>query len=202
MAKNDNLKNFKEVKIPSEKVFKDVIGASYEFPKYTTQIINLANQNSQGTRPEVVGQMSELIQQSPDKSFEGWKKWYLEKHPDAINKATQKIKPMIDNLKQAIGKIDKQMIMNWVEDLVLVKTAEGLVIQEFILKFTAKKRKLDYRVATPQEESKNIDGFIGNVPVQVKSFTYLSKRSTIREKIPIEIIYYKKTDSYLYIYYL
>ena len=30
------------------------------FPKYTSQLINWANQNAQGTRPAVVGQMSEL----------------------------------------------------------------------------------------------------------------------------------------------
>ena len=31
------------------------------FPKYTSQLINWANQNAQGTRPVVVGQMSELF---------------------------------------------------------------------------------------------------------------------------------------------
>lgn len=33
----------------------------YVFPKYTSQLINWANQNAQGTRPRVVGQMSELF---------------------------------------------------------------------------------------------------------------------------------------------
>lgn len=33
----------------------------YHFPKYTSQLINWANQNAQGTRPVVVGQMSELF---------------------------------------------------------------------------------------------------------------------------------------------
>lgn len=32
-----------------------------EFPKYTSQLINWANQNAQGTRPKVVGQLSELF---------------------------------------------------------------------------------------------------------------------------------------------
>ena len=31
------------------------------FPKYTSQLINWANQNAQGTRPRVVGQLSELF---------------------------------------------------------------------------------------------------------------------------------------------
>ena len=34
---------------------------SAEFPKYTSQLINWANQNAQGTRPKVVGQLSELF---------------------------------------------------------------------------------------------------------------------------------------------
>ena len=34
-----------------------------EFPKYTTQVMNTANQNSQGTRPRVVGQLSEIIEE-------------------------------------------------------------------------------------------------------------------------------------------
>lgn len=32
-----------------------------EYPKYTTQVINLANQNAGGTRPRNVGQLSELL---------------------------------------------------------------------------------------------------------------------------------------------
>lgn len=42
-----------------------------EFPRYTTQILNLANQDAQGTRPRVVGQLSELIKECPDKTYEG-----------------------------------------------------------------------------------------------------------------------------------
>jgi len=36
---------------------------SFSFPKYTSQLINWANQNAQGTRPVVVGQMSDLFQE-------------------------------------------------------------------------------------------------------------------------------------------
>lgn len=43
-----------------------------EFPKYTTQILNLANQNAQATRPKVVGQMSELIKEFTGRTLEEW----------------------------------------------------------------------------------------------------------------------------------
>src|SRR3989344_4538581 len=49
------------LKIKNAELIKELIGEVKDFPKYTTQIINLANQNSQGTRPRVVGQLSELI---------------------------------------------------------------------------------------------------------------------------------------------
>lgn len=53
-----------------------------DFPKYTTQIMNPANQNAQGTRPKVVGQMSELVEEYkekyPDGGYEEWEQFYLE----------------------------------------------------------------------------------------------------------------------------
>ena len=54
---------------------------TYEFPKYTTQLMNLAGQNSQATRPRVVGQMSELIQEFPGTTFEEWVAWYQRRQP-------------------------------------------------------------------------------------------------------------------------
>jgi len=77
------------IKIKNEELIKELIGKTNNFPKYATQLINLANQNARGTRPRVVGQLSELIQECPDKTYEGWRKWYLEQHPDAIKNATE-----------------------------------------------------------------------------------------------------------------
>jgi len=41
--------------LKNNKITQDIVGKIVEFPKYTTQIMNLANQNAQGTRPKVVG---------------------------------------------------------------------------------------------------------------------------------------------------
>ncbi|MBD3202713.1 MjaI family restriction endonuclease [Candidatus Woesearchaeota archaeon] len=200
MSKNEDLSEYTEIKLDVEEEFKDVIGDVKEFPKYTTQIINLANQNSQGTRPKVVGQLSELIHKCPVKTFKGWKEWYEENYPDAVDKATKKVSGMIEKLREAISKIDDEMIKEWVEDLVITKTAEGLVIQEAILKNIAERLGEEWVKATPEDESKNIDGYIGETPVQIKPSTYLSKKPTVRDNIEVEIIYYKKTSKYLYIY--
>jgi len=200
MGENEDLKDYTEIKLDVEKEFKRVIGELPKFPKYTTQIINLANQNAQGTRPKVVGQLSELIHKSPEKNFKSWKRWYTENYPDAIDKATAKVSNMIKQMQKAVSEIDDDLIHEWVEDLVITKTAEGLVIQEIILKYLAEKLDKKWKKSTPAEESKFIDGYIGETPVQIKPATYLSKKPTIRDKIDIQMVYYKKTNKYLYIY--
>ncbi len=40
--------------------------------KYAAPLLNLANQYAQGTRPRVVGQMSELIREFPGRTFAEW----------------------------------------------------------------------------------------------------------------------------------
>jgi len=39
---------------------------------------------------------------------EGWKKWYLERYPDAIDKATNRIKKMIEKMRRAAEQIDEE----------------------------------------------------------------------------------------------
>lgn len=180
-----------QFKISSAEI-KSLIGIeSFEFPKYSTQILNLANSNAQGTRPAVVGQMSELIQEFSGKSIKEWERWYLERHPDAIEKATEKITEMVENFKVVIDQIDKEMISNWVKDLVIIKTFMGLKFQEAILSKVANIFNTTYRLSPPEDESKGIDGYIGDLPISIKPVTYKLKKS-LNEKINIKFIYYEK----------
>lgn len=182
------------IKIKNEELVKELIGEVKNFPLYTTQLINLANQNAQGTRPRVVGQLTELIKECPERTYEGWKKWYLSKYPNAIENATERINEMMDKLKEAIKSIDKSMIKKWVEDLVLEKTFIGLRFQEAILKKVASIKNTNYRLAEPKEESQGIDGFVGDTPVSIKPLTYKTKNA-LREEIKAKIIFYNKTKS-------
>lgn len=177
-----------------------------QFPKYTSQLINWANQNAQGTRPNVVGKMSELFSQFLDTtsevSHENWSDWYLERYPNAIAAATDKIHAQLDNLKKAITLIDRQMIEDWVLDLVINKTFNGLYIQNAILKALAQRtgQMQDYRRATPEEESRGIDGFIGTVSYSVKPETYQTM-DRLQENLQADkIIYYKKNSAGITVY--
>jgi hypothetical protein len=179
------------IKIKNEEIIEDIVGDLKNFPKYSTQLINLANQNAQGTRPRVVGQMTELIQEFPGNNYEEWVKWYKAKYPKAISEATAKIFEMINNFKEIIDIIDEELVQQWVKDLVLTKTYTGLRFQESILKRIASVKRTSYRLAKPEEESRGIDGFIGNIPVSIKPITYNTK-DMLPENIQAKMIYYEK----------
>lgn len=183
--KNESIKDYNE-------------SPDFAFPKYTSQLINWANQNAQGTRPAVVGQMSELFKEYShsvsEPSIEGWRQWYAERYPDAFNNATEKIYTQVLNLQQAITLIDKEMVAQWVEDLIVYKTFNGLYVQKAILASLAEQRGETYRLANPAEESKGIDGFVGKTPYSIKPDSYKTM-GRLSETIDVKMIYYTKTKT-------
>ena len=170
------------------------------FPKYTSQLINWANQNAQGTRPKVVGQLSDLFpeyqEQAENVTVEGWKKWYLERYPNAVENATAKIYTQVQNLKEAIQLIDRDMVQRWVEDLVITKTYNGMYVQRAILAKLASIKGLSFRLATPEEESIGIDGYVGTIAYSIKPDTYKTM-NRLSENIDVKTIYYTKTKTAL-----
>ncbi len=188
------------IKIKNDELFRLLNANIPEFPKYTTQLMNLANQNAQGTRPAVVGKMSDLIQEFTGKELSGWEEWYLQSHPTAIEDATTKVFGMIEQFKTAIDKITLDMVRDWVKDLVITKTFAGLKVQEAILKHIAEREFTTYRTATAQEESQNIDGVIGSRYVSIKPTTWSGMLNSPFD-IKIDIIYYEKTKDGLHVTY-
>lgn len=181
----------KKIKIKNSEVEQLSNASQYVFPKYATQIINLLNSNAQGTRPAVVGQMSELIQEFDGKSLEDWILWYNERQPHAIENATEKIFNMYKSMSEAFSLITREMIEDWVKDLVYTKTYCGLKFQSAILAFLAANVSKPWRLANVEEEAQGIDGFIGEQPLQIKSITYKFE-ARLSEKIDVPIVYYEK----------
>ena len=184
-----------KIKISNKELIEELVGKKREFPKYATQLINLASRTAQATRPRVVGQMTELIKECPEKTYEGWKKWYLAGHPDTIKNAIDKVSDMINKLKEALMKIDRKMIKSWVENLVLEQTYIGLRFQEAILKKIAQLKGASYRMALESEEHKGIDGMVGNTSYSVKPETYKTQKHLIEDIKADNMVFYKKTKS-------
>lgn len=129
-------------------------------------------------------------------TIDNWRSWYTERYPEAFEKATDKIFAQVQNLRDAIPLIDRKMIEQWVEDLVIYKTFNGLYVQKAILASLAEKKRVTYRLATPEEEAIGIDGYVGDTPYSVKPDTYKTMRR-LSETINIKMIYYTKTKTSL-----
>jgi len=164
-----------------------------KLPTYVSPILNLANRFASGTRPKVVGQMSELIQQFDGRTLDDWAAWYQEQYPDAITEATQLIRNKLSEFKCVIDNITDEMIKLWVRDLVLVKTFIGLKFQEAILKKVADATGQVYALASPEQEASGIDGLIGNHAVSIKPSSWRDQVIQ-RENLQGVLIYYHKTD--------
>ena len=164
-----------------------------DFPKYTTQIINLAGSNSAATRPKMVGQMSDLTVESGASTLEEWRTFYLNRRPDAHVAAADKIEDMVENLREAMEYIDREMIDKWVDDLLINKTYYGFAAQTIVLEQLSMRLDLPLRQATPEDESQGIDGYLGGQPVSVKPSTY--KQKALSENISCPIIYYEKKSN-------
>ena len=183
-----------KIKLTNEQIRQALEIPSPSFPKYVRQIINVANQNAQGTRPRVVGQLTDLIHEFEGNTLDEWEQWYLQRYPDAINTAKEKIILMLENFKDAMRKIDENMVYEWARDLVIVQTFIGLQFQEAILKKGAELKGVGYKMSEKTGESRGIDGYLGDIPVSIKPETYKLKKS-LSEEILAKIIYYKKVKN-------
>src|SRR5699024_1647487 len=180
-----------KLKIKLEEARELLTGEDYDYPKYTTQLMNLANQNSQATRPRNVGQLSDLIQEFEGNKLDEWKEWYLSKYPNTVDEATEKVFGMIKNLEESISKIDKELVRKWVEELIIVKTFSGLKFKETILIKLSEEFELPYQLSKPEDESRGIDGYIDDKPISIKPITYKTKKA-LNESIEVLIVFYEK----------
>ena len=176
---------------------------SKDFDKYVPQLINLANQISQATRPNNIGNISEMFKEFKRKNKNGklddWEKYYRSKQKDSIEVATKKISNYINKLSESLNSINETVVKDWVEDLIFEKTYSGLNIQEIIIKKIAQMNNATYRLSNRKEEAKGIDGYINEKPVSIKPTSYDIKH--LQEDIDVKIIRYKKKNNKLIIYY-
>ena len=163
---------------------------------YIGSVINLANSFSQATRAKHVGQMSDLIQEyreiAENPSVEGWESFYASKIGlEKIDIAADKIWEYVKRIRENLNSLNHDDVKNWTKDLVIDKTFAGLQIQLDILEMVSETG--EFRLSTPDEESKGIDGYVDGEPVSIKPNTYKKTIQSGKESIPYRIIFYKNT---------
>lgn len=186
-----------KLRLPSDRIRGILELDPLELPTNVSPLINLANTFAQGTRPSVVGKLTELIQEFGDGDLAGWEKWYLDRNAAKLVVARELIKAKLAEFRQVLDRITDEQIDEWVRDLVLVKTYIGLRVQDAILRDVARAVQKEYREASSVDESRNIDGWIGVTPVSVKPDSYKQKPE-LRGDMPSALIFYSKGDKGIY----
>ena len=142
-----------------------------DWPKYATQFLNLAGQNSKCFSAKLVGSMKELWLEFSDTgvpdTLENWETFYVNRWgTDGLDSATEKLYEMIQ--KMGIPWIDETMCADYVREVIYNKTHFGMGGESTAIAVAAEYFDLPYRFSNAEEESQGIDGWIGEHPVQVK----------------------------------
>lgn len=179
-----------KLRISAEEREKIVRGFREEFPKYTTQLLNLANQNAQSTRPEYVGKMKDIIKEFesdiPEGEYDDWVEFYTSEYEgdEKLNESADRLYEMVQNMREAMDRIDEDMAERYVKQLVLYKTYIGknADIDEVIFK------KLEQVYSTEVERTPEswMAGYVEDIPVVFQSLD-----SQFEENQNAVIIYYR-----------
>lgn len=184
----------RKLRISREDIIDELGIAPPSLPRYVAPLLNLANRFSGATRPQVVGQMSDLIREFDGDCLEDWEEWYRSRYPTAIDDATQRVRNMVGQFRAALAQLDDDTISEWLRDLIIVKTYQGLKVQGVVLRQVAAALNRPLRPATSQDESQGIDGYIGDTAVSVKPST-LDIKPELLDNLPKCIIFYEKTSA-------
>lgn len=181
------------IKLTARDLRELIIGTQRDYEKYVSPLINLANQFAKATRPNQVGQLSELIQECPTRDYQAWCDWYRSRYPNAIDNATDRVVSMLKRMRDAMDAIDRNIVRRWVAQLVLEQTYVGLRVERAILQKAARVSGKTLRLSSPKDESRGVDGYLDGQPISVKPTTYRNM-GPISETIDARMIYYKKVN--------
>lgn len=143
-----------------------------QWPKYATQLMNVAQQNSQAFRPKYIGPVVETFKRMRDQKIPGtlsnWEEYYRQHLGEQrLVEAGKKIHAMLK--KMGIEWIDEEMCIEYSKETAYNKTHMGYGGQEMAVEAVAKHFGKSIRWPTPEEDSaQGIDAWIGETPVQVK----------------------------------
>lgn len=127
-----------KLRISSEEREIIVRGTREEYPKYVSQLLNLANQNAQATRAEYVGKMNDILREfdstHPEGTYDDWVDFYMSGYngDEKISHSAERLYDMVEKMREAMQEIDEEDAERYVSQLVLYKTYMGNDIDEVI----------------------------------------------------------------------
>jgi len=174
------------------------------WPKYATQLMNIATQNSKATHVKDNGSVKELWLKMRNQGIKGtlenWTNFYQQERGGEQNliNSGKKVYAMLQ--KMGILWITEDMCIDYIKELVYNKTHMGLGGEEMAIQAIAKYYQLPYKFSNAQEEVQGIDGWIGKWPVQVKPEDSAFKGHVHNhpDKDKVLLVTYKKTACFIH----
>lgn len=223
---NIDIKNFKNS--DSYKESKNLIQVLHRrsYEKYVATILNYLNGTmaSSQTSPTWIGQLTEIYPEylatiKGQKEPISFKDYYLNLEIEVGKKSERVIKTgreIIDDVVERDLKLRDEMVKiltrenfkdtlkDFIEELIFVKTVEGLQVEPFVAREGIKiwnNNEFDeskLRKSTPEEESKNIDFIYDDNWIQIKPKSYKHRNKAIQKtNLDKVIVFYyeiKKND--------
>lgn len=208
MSLQNNLKlqqTLKEMIKLTAKHYKDIAQpVRRQWPKYATQLLNIATQNSKATHAKTNGSVKEMWLKMRSKGINGtldnWTKFYQQERGGEQNliEAGQKVYAMLQ--KMGIPWITEEMCIDYIKELVYNKTHMGLGGEEMAIQAVARYYGKTYRFSNAKEEAQGIDGWVGDKPVQVKPEGSVFKGHVHNhpDKDKVLLVTYKKTTCFIH----
>jgi hypothetical protein len=174
-------KKFVEITL-SEKDMKNILGQNVSirkilkkkdigYPTYYYGLINTANKTTGATRSCNVGKMHSLIKELNPKSLPDWKRKHSKLYPDAFSIVRGKILSYLSSIGIQDSVIQEEYsfyVDEFINNLLFEQTYSGLKIQEIIIRKVSSMMRKSYHWSAGSDDSKGIDGYIGDIPVSIK----------------------------------
>lgn len=190
------------IKITAKERKKLVTDEYDDLPKYTFTVLDSAKQYTGANQESSVGKMTEIFEEfkrkHPDGGYEEWKKYYRQNYDgdQKLQEATDDAYEMVKNIREAAEQIDREMVFEFLEKLVLRDTFAGQNVRYLIAE------KLDevydvecYRVPSGVGPD-DVHMQAGNQTVSIKPESHRNEGQTVEEQEAV-IIYYEDNDSKL-----
>jgi hypothetical protein len=163
-----------------------------KYGSYVWDYLNLGNRWSKATHAKVVGRMDDefaaFVASGCKQTLDEWEVFYLQRHPKALDVATDMLHDKIKAMKEALDKVGKAQCRQFVTDLVLEQTFEGQSVQRMLVQKVA---DCTGQMCTFDATTNGVDGHIGGEKVTVKPFTYFQQSpEEKRDALPSRLIVY------------
>ena len=145
-------------------------------------IVNAISCRQHSFRKTKIGSCYDLFRTCRPKTLKAWSKLYFHKHGDLFEKSiddlyfhlTEGVKVLygFKSIRKQRKEEMKENLRNFAKSLVIDRTYYGFAIQEALFVFLSKEYQLEYEESSDKEDSRQVDGYLDEIPFSVKPSTF------------------------------